>query len=157
MSKITYTNKVAINENAEIPNINKITDDDMNEIKAVVNNNDDELATTNTNIATITSYSTSSEIAVGTWIDGKTIYRKTFTGTLSNGSIAHGLSNVTFVNSYGHFISGSGAFMPLASLRIGAPDYSCGYYVNATNIIFDKAASASGTVYVTLEYTKNTN
>lgn len=156
MSKITYTNKVAINENPEISDINKVTDNDMNEIKTVVNNNDDELITINTNIATITSYSTSNEIAVGTWIDGKTIYRKTFTGTLSNGSIAHGLSNVTFVNSYGHFISGSGAFMPLPSLRIGAPDYSCGYYINATNIIFDKAANASGTVYVTLEYTKTT-
>ena len=33
MSKITYTNKVALNENADIPNVNKVTDDDMNEIK----------------------------------------------------------------------------------------------------------------------------
>lgn len=37
MNKITYTNKVAINENAEIPDINKVTDNDMNEIKTVVN------------------------------------------------------------------------------------------------------------------------
>lgn len=54
MSKITYTNKVALNENVEIPNINKITDDDMNEIKNVVNNNDDELATINTKVTNIT-------------------------------------------------------------------------------------------------------
>lgn len=37
MNKITYADKVAINENADIPNINKVTDNDMNEIKSVVN------------------------------------------------------------------------------------------------------------------------
>ena len=54
MSKITYANKVAINENQEIPNINKITDDDMNEIKTVVNNNDDDMITINTKVTNIT-------------------------------------------------------------------------------------------------------
>ena len=39
MAQITYTNKVALNENPEIADINKVTDDDMNEIKSVVNNN----------------------------------------------------------------------------------------------------------------------
>lgn len=38
MNKITYADKVAINENTEIPDINKVTDNDMNEIKSVVNN-----------------------------------------------------------------------------------------------------------------------
>lgn len=54
MSKITYANKVAINENAEISDINKVTDNDMNEIKNVVNNNDDELITINTKLTNIT-------------------------------------------------------------------------------------------------------
>lgn len=54
MSKITYTNKVALNENADIPNVNKVTDDDMNEIKTVVNNNDDELTAINTKVTNIT-------------------------------------------------------------------------------------------------------
>lgn len=39
MAQITYTNKVALNENPEIADINKVTDDDMNEIKSVVNTN----------------------------------------------------------------------------------------------------------------------
>lgn len=39
MAQITYTNKEALNENPEIANINKVTDDDMNEIKQVVNDN----------------------------------------------------------------------------------------------------------------------
>lgn len=37
MAKITYEDKVALNENADIANINKVTAGDMNEIKQVVN------------------------------------------------------------------------------------------------------------------------
>lgn len=39
MAQISYTNKVALNENPDIADINKVTDDDMNEIKSVVNAN----------------------------------------------------------------------------------------------------------------------
>lgn len=39
MAQITYANKVALNENPEIAAINKVSDDDMNEIKQVVNDN----------------------------------------------------------------------------------------------------------------------
>jgi len=42
MAQITYTNKVALNENPEIADINKVSDDDMNEIKSVVNENFNE-------------------------------------------------------------------------------------------------------------------
>lgn len=41
---ITYDNKTALNANVDIPNINKVTDNDMNEIKSVVNNNATELS-----------------------------------------------------------------------------------------------------------------
>jgi hypothetical protein len=43
MSKITYTNKVALNVNSSIPEINKVTADNMNEIKTAVNDNDSRL------------------------------------------------------------------------------------------------------------------
>lgn len=43
MAKITYEDKVFINENASIPEINKITDDNINEIKNVVNENDNNI------------------------------------------------------------------------------------------------------------------
>lgn len=39
MGKITYTDKVAVNQNASIPDINKVNASDMNEIKRVVNDN----------------------------------------------------------------------------------------------------------------------
>ena len=44
--KIEYQNKVAIDPDIQLPAINKVTDNDMNEIKAVVNANSDELKTT---------------------------------------------------------------------------------------------------------------
>lgn len=40
---IGYDDKSYLNQNANIPNVNKVTDNDMNEIKAVVNNNASEL------------------------------------------------------------------------------------------------------------------
>lgn len=40
---ITYQNKVALNENPNVADINKVKDSDMNEIKSVVNNNANEL------------------------------------------------------------------------------------------------------------------
>lgn len=45
--KITYLDKVAIQNDESIPDINKVTDADMNEIKRVVNNNEEELKTEN--------------------------------------------------------------------------------------------------------------
>ncbi len=41
MAKITFENKVNLTENPDIPRINKIIDDDLNEIKNVINLNDD--------------------------------------------------------------------------------------------------------------------
>ena len=61
MGKITYTNKVALNENPEVAYINKVTDDDMNEIKSVVNTNDDNVGDITT-LTTTTKTSTVSAI-----------------------------------------------------------------------------------------------
>lgn len=45
MGKITYDDKVTMNENADIPAVNKGRAVDWNEIKNVVNANDDEVQT----------------------------------------------------------------------------------------------------------------
>lgn len=152
--KLTYANKVAINENPEIPDINKVTDSDMNEIKAVVNNNDDDMITINTNLTNATTYSTD-ETIIGIWMN-KPLYRKVFTGNVES-SIEHGLTNVNFVNSYGYVISGSGTFIPLPSLRVAYSNYNIGYYVTNQNIVFEKGSAASGIATITLEYTKTTD
>lgn len=43
IQKIEYQNKVSIQDDPEVPEINKVTDSNMNEIKSVVNNNADIL------------------------------------------------------------------------------------------------------------------
>lgn len=48
--KITYEDKVKLQDEPDIPNKNKVTDNDMNEIKDVVNTNADELDTAKENI-----------------------------------------------------------------------------------------------------------
>ena len=80
---ITYDDKVALNENSSVAEINKVTDDNMNEIKSVVNNNATETSTNTTNITTNTTkitnlqtYSTNETNTGQIWIDGKPIYRK---------------------------------------------------------------------------------
>lgn len=50
MAKITYEDKVKLQDKPDIPNKNKVTDNDMNEIKDVVNTNADELDTAKENI-----------------------------------------------------------------------------------------------------------
>lgn len=52
MSKITYSTKSDINTTAT-PEVNKVTAADMNEIKNVVNNNDDALTNTNVVLSNI--------------------------------------------------------------------------------------------------------
>lgn len=43
IQKIEYENKIGLQNDENVPNKNKVTDDDMNEIKETVNNNADEL------------------------------------------------------------------------------------------------------------------
>lgn len=51
MGKITYEDKVALIENPDIPDINKVKSTDMNEIKSVVNENDDKFLTNGLNVS----------------------------------------------------------------------------------------------------------
>lgn len=53
MSKITYADKITLNENTSIADINKVKASDLNEIKTVVNQNDDNTTTNTTEISTI--------------------------------------------------------------------------------------------------------
>lgn len=53
INKIQYQNKVAIEDDPSVAEINKVTDTNMNEIKAVVNNNADYLEEQIGNLETI--------------------------------------------------------------------------------------------------------
>ena len=58
MAKITYENKVALNVNSDIADINKVNASDLNEIKNVVNTNDDNTTNNSNAIGNLSSLNT---------------------------------------------------------------------------------------------------
>ena len=125
MSKITYENKVALNVNSDIADINKVNASDLNEIKNVVNKNDDNTTNNSNAIGTLSSLNTTNkdnlvgainevnnkfnysteEQVIGTWINGKPLYRKVLNvGTVAEQKsyITHNIANLgKLVNLYG--------------------------------------------------------
>lgn len=182
MAKITYENKVALNVNSDIPDVNKCNASDLNEIKDVVNTNDDNMGLlsnlnttnksnlvealneTNTNSKNMRMYS-SEETIIGTWF-GKPRYRKTITfKTTINGSftVPHEIANVDEINvDYGnsYFIEtpGTSYSLPIIGYAGNLTD-NCYVYVNKENIyIFATGGwNTSWTKYITLLYTKTTD
>ena len=70
MSKITYADKVTLNENPNVADVNKVKASDMNEIKNVVNANDDAINEINNKLLNIVIYegwsqSVSFELPIG--------------------------------------------------------------------------------------------
>lgn len=159
MSKITYANKVAINENPEIPDINKVTDNDMNEIKTVVNNNDDI-------VTNATTYS-NDEIRVGTWLN-KPLYRKVYILSAVAGNNSYTLnptpSNVDLMwfDLSATFLLQESTGYARQGIDAGATDP--GYDFSArvvsktsVNIYVGNSIANNSTIYATLLYTKTTD
>ena len=61
MAKITYENKVALNVNSDIADVNKCNATDLNEIKNVVNTNDDNITNNSNAIGNLSSLNTTSK------------------------------------------------------------------------------------------------
>ena len=68
MAKITYENKVALNVNSDIADVNKCNASDLNEIKNVVNTNDDNVGL----LSNLTTTDKSSAVAAINEINAKT-------------------------------------------------------------------------------------
>lgn len=106
-------------------------------------------------------YSTS-EQAIGTWIDGKVIYRKVISKTsgitTGNNTIAHGISNFNqLITAYGAGYLNN-MWQPLNRVVTDAiTKYGTGIGdVNATNLLLQIGTSYTTrtSVYIVLEYTK---
>ena len=179
MAQITYENKVKINDSS-LPAINKVRDVDMNEIKSVVNENDDnvgDLSLLNTiNKSSIVGaineivdrnvFSTVEKI-IGKWIDGKPIYRKVcvinspVVGTISYAHYISNFKTLISATANGTQANGGQQYFPRAvpgdsnwSLNIGD--------VNSTTFSLQIANNNTGNyaftkVNVILEYTKTTD
>lgn len=108
-----------------------------------------------------THYSTD-EHAIGTWIDGSTVYEKTISiGALPNSSsknIPHGISNL------GYLISASGVAQrnspyrahPIPYVSASSVSDQIQIVVNETNVTVYTSIDLSGFTnsYITLRYTK---
>jgi hypothetical protein len=160
---ITYDDKVALNENPGVAEINKVTDDNMNEIKSVVNNNASETSTNTTKITNLQAYSTS-ETKIGTWIDGKPLYRKVIdTGALPNATtktVSSGISNlkkIVFIHGIGHNTT-SDTYIPIPYPSSTANQTLMVYFTNGSvNLLAQTNYAQYDESYIVLEYTKTTD
>lgn len=98
----------------------------------------------------ISTYSTEEKV-VGTWIDGKTLYRKTITHTITTNNqetIPHNINNLQdFINISGNFKNNYNYYMPISAIEI---------FGEATNI-YVKSINYTGICNIILEYTKTTD
>lgn len=110
-----------------------------------------------------TDYSQSEQV-IGTWINGKPLYRKTVScGTLPNNTVknvAHGISNLNIVTKvFGTTKNTGGITFPLPFPSTAGLSAQIYFYVDGTNIVIGTGTdrSAFTTTYITLEYTKTTD
>ncbi len=150
MALITYADKQAMGTQPSIPEVNKVTDSNMNEIKNGINNS--------------TTYSTS-EVVIGEY-NNKPLYRKIVNiGTLPNNtnkSISTGLTfNSTHCilrNMYGtaNYSNGIGFTLPYIGAS-GSGSVSTNIDASNNVVITTTSDRTSMTGDIILEYTKATD
>lgn len=167
MAKITYQNKADINTSTT-PVQNKVSADDMNEIKSVVNDNDDIVGdltnlTTTDKTSIVDSineidgrfvYSTTEKV-IGKWIDGKTLYGvvieiSSITLNSGNTNVATFSSNNVVKKLYATFGNDTNQYT--------IPNKNSEFNHIGNNIVFS-ASSPWGTnrLTIVIEYTKTTD
>lgn len=173
MAKITYANKVALNENPSIADINKVNAADMNEIKTVVNglvvntnSNSQESSYSCDYINDCNTYSTDETFTGKYWINGKKIYRKIINfGALPNSttkSVAHGISNLDEVLLLNAIAKSGTSYKTIPDvISTNAAQYLTGQIkisISSGNIvIYTESNQSSFSAYITIEYTKTTD
>lgn len=174
MAQITYDTKVALNSNDGVADINKVNASDMNEIKSVVNGNDNNVGDISTlltnNKASIVdainnmvegmSYS-SNEILTNETFDGdKKVYKKDFllnigTDTTFVQSISLPDADNYWIDLGNSFLWSNGISQPVGHYA-SSTDWSRFYIYNETiNCSFGSTYSTiSKVAYIRIKYTK---
>ena len=107
------------------------------------------------------NYSTTEHV-VGTWIDGSTVYEKTFSFSIPSNNYTTettGITNFDKCVGYSGIVAlGNGYF---EDINYGRPDSSNStYYIAITttgDIFFKTYEASSGTAYITMRYTKSSS
>ena len=110
------------------------------------------------------SYSTTEVNTGKTWIDGKTIYKKTVVNcaVVSNTSVAtpHNISNLGEVTKIeAKSLGNNGQTRPIPFVYFGDILWSCGIVIDSTDVRIEAGSSFAAyhtTATVTIEYTKTT-
>lgn len=154
--------------------LNEIQDNIEDAIKEKQTNIDNVENTLNDKITNLTTYSTE-EVKTGeTWIDGKPIYRKSFTSAVDSSThrlnidisdldIKCGLFdlNNSYINNTKH-----SRYMPLVTTNILATEtgsaqgdlQACAYFNHGyTSLVVEFGYKITGGVFVTIRYTKTTD
>lgn len=108
-------------------------------------------------VSTMESYSTAETDTGKTWIDGKRIYRKVFTGTFNNGTVVstdlENINEITLFQGFTTFTNGYSAMLPYADSHIVA---SVRLDENNDIVFFLESPWANNAYKVIIEYTKTT-
>lgn len=110
----------------------------------------------------LNTYSTS-EQRIGTWINGKPIYRKVFTFTTPSGNVDYiintGVSMDTIIKVYGGIAGASGGVTPIpAAFDFSGTIYTTSFRVSNSNIYYrGHSAYGSTSAFAIIEYTKTTD
>ena len=166
MAKITYENKVALNVNSDIADVNKCNATDLNEIKNVVNTNDDNTTNNSNAIGNLSSLNTTSKnnlVSAINEVNGKinaltavTLYEST-SGKNGNIILFDNVSNYSYIeifykdnddnyNSMKFIYKTNNQNIVLSTLpiSIGGTNYvrakTCIYSVNGDNLNFVSSA-----------------
>ena len=182
MAKITYENKVALNVNSDIADVNKCNATDLNEIKEVVNTNDDNMGllsnlnTTNkSNLVSAINevndndiskgtYSTN-ETRIGTWM-GKPLYRKVLSTVGLAGetkkAIAYNITNPDKIWIVGGFVYSDRRVVTLPMVGYNGDlaqkiDVWVETQENVVKLYSNGGWGNDWTFYVIINYTKTTD
>lgn len=173
MAKITYTDKAALNVNSDIADINKCNASDLNEIKNVVNTNDDNagllsnLNTTNKSnlVGAINevnnkfNYSTSEQV-IGIDENGKPIYKRSFSGITKDFDFTtittdYNTNSIIIRKAYGSIQATNGG------IAIGGyvnSNYFAGLFIHVEELqLYYGAPLRKSNYNITIEFTKKTD
>jgi hypothetical protein len=139
---------------------------ESNDISITQSDNDISLGikdtSLNNKIINKNEYSTTQEVVIGKWIDGKPIYRKVFTGTCDNSSEQTieenitGIGNVVYIG--GNFVRISDNLTtPIGAYLQDVPSRVM-YHGGLRKILLNKSASVWNTAFnyvIIFEYTKS--
>lgn len=127
MAQITYADKVFLNQNSQVADINKVNDSDLNQIKSVVNQND-------TNVGDLTNLNTTDKSSVVNAINEVNSSNAITLQLTSNQTVGTGYSVIQFNNTdtqigNGLTVSSTGVI----KIGAGISNVKVSYYLNLAN------------------------